>query len=969
MCCENRRGVLLLVVLSMLTLFLLLGAAYIAVARRARMTSQAFANNITATAAAGVAERSLVDNAFLTIVRGTRSDLLDDSPEEDLEKGDDLLGDKYGHNLSVKGQAVDVSIVGNSQAPIKPALLKLTALKLSPPPQTSAELSGRVLTFLMPGLNVSTRILQATGAASNPEIIIAAGPTVSGHNLSEELISDGIDDSTGRVNIIINGREFADAGTNEPYDGFDTENPLLTRISPAESVAGSDLNDDGDSDDPLAVTQAAIYGDDELEVDSDADGMPDSRFIDIGLAPFPGSDGKLIYPKAAILVTDLDGRLNLNVHGSAVDGDLLDGGVEMYPDVGSAKQYHLPRGSGVGPADVSLARSLLMGASPSNEETLINDGLTVFSGREQNIHTPQEFDSLTSGSTDGVGTTNNTGSTYAAREVPRIYGAQGRYGETVKDPSAGDTTYLSAAPRPGVGGINDNGNGDQAPDEWRAGLKSVDLGGGKTTYEADDYFSNPGRFGSPFDYKSRLRIWADPATGQPVFYKPYWDGTVHNTSYDNELIDDPYEVNLGTNASRLGVANDLNNTTDNLFSVNDLEGVLRYFDSDSMRLNRRLTTLLGTQAGSSRLTVTTDSWDTPAVVGKAWSDVLAPYMATISTATSSTRPNARDRVQDLFAPELLMGLKIDINRPFHNRPEDQNRNGILNTGEDLDGNGWLDGESNDSIGVERRQLFAQQLYCLMVMIAEKNGSTLTDSLREQMAQYAINIVDFRDADSVMTSFDYDKTFGNGSTSWSATERVWGCERPELIITETFAQHDRKTTYDTVSNNFEQSDRPEGIFYVELNSPWSSQAYEYDGTNAVAKQLDETKTGVYARGRNNNQNDSGEDLRGQPLPVEFIDPANRPDLISTTIDLEKVNGNNDPVWRLAAVKKADAFGAEPLLNTTHTGSNWILDPARSGGPTPERYFYFTQPVASTANLPCHGITSETAIFWQQGSGWI
>ena len=50
----------------------------------------------------------------------------------------------------------------------------------------------------------------------------------------------------------------------------------------------------------------------------------------------------------------------------------------------------------------------------------------------------------------------------------------------------------------------------------------------------------------------------------------------------------------------------------------------------------------------------------------------------------------------------------------------------------------------------------------MVMIAEKNGSTLTDSLREQIAQYAINIVDFRDADSVMTSFDYDKTFGNGS---------------------------------------------------------------------------------------------------------------------------------------------------------------------------------------------------------------
>ena len=193
----------------------------------------------------------------------------------------------------------------------------------------------------------------------------------------------------------------------------------------------------------------------------------------------------------------------------------------------------------------------------------------------------------------------------------------------------------------------------------------------------------------------------------------------------------------------------------------------------------------------------------------------------------------------------------------------------------------------------------------------------------------------------------------------------------------------RQTYNTVSNNFEQSDRPEGIFYVELNSPWSSQAYEYDGTNAVAKQLDENKTGFYARGVDNKQVEAGagKKLRGQPLPVGLIkanDPPEimkpyevpgsvRPDLISTTIDLEKVNGNKDPVWRLASIKKADAFGAEPLLNTTHTGSNWILNPARSGGPTPERYFYFTQPVVNTSDLPCHGITSETAIFWQQGSG--
>ena len=238
MCGENRRGVLLLVVLSMLTLFLLLGAAYIAVARRARMTSRAFANNITATAAAGVQERKLLDDAFLTIVRGTEAS----SAPSALQTGDDLLGDKYGQNSTIQGRVVDVATVSGTEA-----ILRLTTSGLHPvagqtPPSSAADLNGRVLTFVMPGLNVSTRILLATGSATSPTITIAAGPTVSGANLSESLINAGKDATTGSVNIIINGREFsgdpANGDTNESYDGFDGENPLLARIFPTEDYDG-----------------------------------------------------------------------------------------------------------------------------------------------------------------------------------------------------------------------------------------------------------------------------------------------------------------------------------------------------------------------------------------------------------------------------------------------------------------------------------------------------------------------------------------------------------------------------------------------------------------------------------------------------------------------------------------------------------------------------------------------------------
>ena len=47
--------------------------------------------------------------------------------------------------------------------------------------------------------------------------------------------------------------------------------------------------------------------------------------------------GKPIYPRAAITVVDLDGRLNLNTHGSQVDVDsIVSGTSSAYPLISSA---------------------------------------------------------------------------------------------------------------------------------------------------------------------------------------------------------------------------------------------------------------------------------------------------------------------------------------------------------------------------------------------------------------------------------------------------------------------------------------------------------------------------------------------------------------------------------------------------------------------------------------------------------
>ena len=66
--------------------------------------------------------------------------------------------------------------------------------------------------------------------------------------------------------------------------------------------------------------------------------------------------------------------------------------------------------------------------------------------------------------------------------------------------------------------------------------------------------------------------------------------------------------------------------------------------------------------------------------------------------------------------------------------------------------------------------------------------------------------------------------------------VWGCERPELLISETFAFHDRRTEdldtdssgKTTTDNNnpdddFDQRLRPRSGVFIELYNPWSGSS--------------------------------------------------------------------------------------------------------------------------------------------------
>jgi len=730
---RDRRGVLLLIVLSMLTLFLMLGSTYLVVAMRARKVSKAYADRVVNSSAVGANASRLVDEAFLVIARGTPNTTIG-YVGAGANGGEDLLGDKYG---STAGTAISGRIQSASAFNGSNAFISITTSNLTPalPTGSVSELPGRVFTLTLPGLSVSTRILRATGAAASPTIVIPAGITASGASLSLTDVQAAILRAAGLGgnHFRINGREFSGdpavaTDTNEPYDDFDNRNPLLTRIMPvaggSPAVTQSLMNTT-----PIPAPAAPV------SVDNDGDGVVDSQFLSLGLPTFTDASGATIEPRAAVLVVDLDGRINLNVHDSTTDADTADPGTgtSLYPpflsttevagdgidndsngtidDVytwtapatGALTLQSLPRGSSAGVTAVSVRKS---------------DVLPPVTGGQQPGSSRSRKSTVQAGSRPlgGISSAKNEkppNDTVTTRPSPKIGGSEGRYGGS---PASGnqpwDDANLTAAdlPRPGRGSAqagyaateayNDPANEDH--ERWTVDLVADPDPNGRRPGNriADNYFTNPGRYGSPPDLKDRMRVWVDPSTGQPVYYKPFWDENGRTpgtpTITDNEVVDDPYEINLTRSGSRLNAARNPGTggaKVDNPFTAADLEGLLRYYDPDSPRLSRRLVAIAGSDASQNRLKLTTESWDTPAVTDTAWEQVVRSQFSALLTGANP---------HDFFTPETIAGQKLDLNRPFHDTDfaepyfDDSNSNGVYDAGE-------------PRTGELRRQQFAKHL--------------------------------------------------------------------------------------------------------------------------------------------------------------------------------------------------------------------------------------------------------------------
>ena len=380
----------------------------------------------------------------------------------------------------------------------------------------------------------------------------------------------------------------------------------------------------------------------------------------------------------------------------------------------------------------------------------------------------------------------------------------------------------------------------------------------------------------------------------------------------------------------------------------------------------------------------------------------------------------------LVSWDLARGERLDLNRPFGNGVDDAPSDNYIDSPTEaangdvlwsafynklpltLSGGPFAD-VNNDGITLGdgaavapfanskdglARQLLARHLYVLAWTVVDptqgsvdalaplaKAGMTNPRQIRRnvarRLAQWAVNMVDFRDRDSVMTAFEYDVdpfTDGDpldpldddgivwdvdddpatdpnsgdtgGITVANAQDRgvVWGCERPELLMTETGAFHDLRIDDRANDSNsashavadgdttFDQVMRPLGSLFIELYAPWNS-------TEVHAPELYEF----------------------QP---QILDPMKK----SFQLNLSKVAPDGSPVWRIVVAKdvtvgeypeKNEWNGAPPLgANTAIERTIYFIpDPTTLTPPKPaipvtdhRRPYYRPIPVPAAASLP-------------------
>ncbi|MEX2175437.1 MAG: hypothetical protein WD872_13830 [Pirellulaceae bacterium] len=727
------------------------------------------------------------------------------------------------------------------------------------------------------------------------------------------------------------------------------------------------------------------------DVDNDNDGLADSIWVDPGLPVITSPDGKRYKRLVAIMVQDLDGRINLNAHGNLQQVYRTGAGPTFtYPHRATnpvqgglmTTTANLPRGLGFGPAEVDFFDIL----NPSNPPT----------AAEANFYAAI------------------LQSKYASN-LPGDSGLAARPGQaTVRD-------TLSVVEHHGM--PNDYANQitwyASPPDVWGRGAVVLDYGGQPLMAfmgSPDEMLDNP--------------------------YELSLSGALNNSDSPYALVEiermlryhDPDAQRLPSRVLAMDQAQApadrrLTNSSPGVIGVDHtrrqlLAGMSSHIPAPAGQIPREWRALLASY---------------PITPGNA--SILDFYRARLAAPLAQgggalVEPQLTQVFNTIVPWELRHGGKFDINRwlgdgldsngngvaddpaealndpanlgPFqgarerasqvsgfvvnaeHSNGVDANNDGIS---ADTPLNPPLVTPDHKSLDREMsRQLYARHLFCLAMLFVDQNfpnaplmpvphEPTLTQpgDIRElyirRIAQWAVNVVDARDSDAIMTAFEYDvnpwngwSVDGNLGTDGSTTaefilgnnvstnERrlVWGVEQPDLLLNESLAFHSRnvkdtdragpgdekRTDPMSMEEDLDQFRVPQGSLFIELYNP---RAYRWNApVGGPAEGMDKPR-----------------------LPRELYDDFGN-------LQLGRLAPGGRPVWRLAIspiIRGDSTFearhpqtiaGAQPLRGAAfpESGSfDWQDASLLTSGGTVDgpvgtladfRYAYFGNASALTAN---------------------
>lgn len=767
----------------------------------------------------------------------------------------------------------------------------------------------------------------------------------------------------------LSGTEYANFTGSNPQAGSALTQPIDVSLLAVNGAVGNT-----EAQKLIEIFKQLILG--SYDVDNDADGEPDSVWVDAGLGYLTMPDGTLVKPMMAVRIEDLDSRVDVNVADSAAS---VQNSASGYQNLGrsyamqpifnpTSVTSNLLGGFGVGPAEIMLQGTNVAG--------------------------------------------NNIRGMFRNPRAANLI--MGRYGLD-REPGLPLST-IPATPNPSIINV-----GDDVLSVWGAfgrpafhNVSRIRLfdGSGQDLGEGPFPASS---FGFPMDLFGRSMIALDP------FGQPYISSNMTSIiplGTGDDLRSDPYEVRYKSSGG-----------IDTAYTPGELEPVVRYRDWDRNALAGRLREVVDSELEVDEYNGTTQqdnfiSRDTlpraittvSASLNKAPmvppSEYTAPSANVDGTVhdqlinyspmtrlamnllidTSAAETLSETQYEVLFPPELRQGSRLNVNRPLGNGTNADSAGanvanrvpplgnltaddsaelmaltdtifniptgnqyqtigdftpqiGTLpyaapNSGNTLDperlatSSNWpASAVAQKFLNQHSRAELARHLYVLAMLVTSKREGNSLANIRQydyrvdtsnaaavaktkararKLAQWAVNVVDFRDRDAIMTRFQYD---WNPYDGWDEDPNqvaeldpngdvfpvVWGCENPELLLTESINMHNRNikdTSLDTSAQDREGGDEdpdqikiPQGSTFIEL--------YCIRGPKAGGNSSDLHATAppeLYSMVRRS-----------------FLDNENSNDIANDTdvipvLDLGRLAPDGNPVWRIGVA--AHQLGQSP-----------------------------------------------------------